>query len=231
MPVSVETSFCAGPPRAKMRPLGGQRPAKRRSVGATYFPHVEHDLARHAPAHAGVGKALAQRLCQRGLRRVARAPHNVLELHQRPFLRLAHALGREQGGNLAGAAHHALRAKGGVQRGDVRDAVQQRQHTRVLAHGRRDGRDAAGQVIGLAGEDDHVVLWVDLPGQHGLDLQRGLVFGALQHQAVGGDVLRACLAHEKGHISTGLMQPAAKVAADGASAEDQDFHEIGRGSP
>ncbi len=214
MLASVETSFCAGPLQAKMRPLGGQRPAKRRSVGATYFPHVEHDLARHAPAHAGVGKALAQRLCQRGLRRVARAPHEALELHQR----LDHALGRERGGDLAGAAHHALWAKGGIQRGDVRDAVEQGQHTGVLTHGRGDGRDAAGQVIGLAGEDDHVVFGLDLPGQHGLDLQRGLVFGALQHQAVGGDVLRPCGAHKEGHVCARLMQPAAKVAADGASA-------------
>ena len=202
-----------------MRPLGGQRPAKRWSVGATSFPHVEHDLVRHAPAHAGVGKALAQRLRQRGLRRVARAPHDALELHQR----LDHALGRQRGRNLASAAHHARLAKGGVERVDVRDAVQQRQHASVGTHGRCDGGDAAGQVVGLAGEDDHVVrrlrlLFPHLFFQYGFDLQRGFVFGALQHQAVGGDVLRPCRAHQKGHVSAGLMQPAAKVAADGACA-------------
>jgi N-carbamoyl-L-amino-acid hydrolase len=70
----VKTSFTAGPPQGETRPLGGQRPAQRRSVGAkTLLTGSHYDTVRNGGKYDGrlgifVPMACVQQLNQAGRR-------------------------------------------------------------------------------------------------------------------------------------------------------------------
>ena len=82
------------------------------------------------------------------------------------------AFGRERRRNPAGAADHARRAELGGQPVDVREPVQERHHVRGRTHRRADRLDRGVEVVGLAGEEDEVVLGPDVGLLHELRAAR-----------------------------------------------------------
>ena len=58
-----EQGFAAGPPQGENSPLGGQRPAQRRSVGVQLFPHGdEHSAAGRAPGDGNADRPRPRRM-------------------------------------------------------------------------------------------------------------------------------------------------------------------------
>ena len=70
-----------------------------------------------------------------------------------------------------------------------------------------------------------VEFFVELVGLHGRRvLQRDVAARALDHEA-GGRQFRCALGpYQKGDVTAGLQQPAAKIAADGAGADHENAH-------
>ena len=69
---------------------------------------------------------------------------------------------RDQQGDLRDTAEHPLRAEAFGQALDMRDAVEQGQDQRPLAHRRRKVADGGLQVIGFAAQQNQVICTADL---------------------------------------------------------------------
>jgi hypothetical protein len=122
------------------------------------------------------------------------------------------------------AAEHPLAAETLIQRGVVRDPVQERQHAGFRVDRGRDGIERAPQVIGLRREEHQIVAGLDLVLSHAANLEFGVAVPALDAQALALDRLSALRAHEEGHLRPFFRQAAAEIAADAAGAQNQDLH-------
>ena len=102
-----------------------------------------------------------------------RAQHARLQLLAERLLRLApvaerqymrlvqmshRAVRGQHRGDLAKAAQHPCGAECLIEPVQMRHAVQQRQHLRRGAHGRRNGRDRIIQIVGLAAEQNDIIV-------------------------------------------------------------------------
>jgi hypothetical protein len=112
-----------------------------------------------------------------------------------------------------------------LQRVDVGNAVEHRQHGGAGVHRRAYGGDRVLQVVGLAGEQHHVPAGRGLPRREQRDgaAAEGAI-GAFDHQPIAFQLGAAAGADEKGHLGARFEEPPAEIAAEGARPEHQDSH-------
>jgi hypothetical protein len=103
-------------------------------------------------------------------------------------------------------------------------AVQQRHHRGVRADRRGDRLDRRVEVVGLAGQQHDVVGPAFGALQHRLHLLGDVALGALDHQAVALQRLAPRRTNQESDVGAALVQASADIAADRASAQNQDSH-------
>ena len=94
-------------------------------------------------------------------------------------------------------------------------------------HRRGDRVHGACEVVGLAGEEDHVVLGPQLLGEHCAHVELRVAGRAFDHEPVARELLAPLRAHEERDVGARFREAPAEVAADAAGAEDEDAHERG----
>ena len=89
-----------------------------------------------------------------------------------------------------------------------------------------EGLHRVGQVERLATQQDQVERLAQTVSQDRWRRLVDIAARATDRQSRARQLLCAARTNQKGHVAAGLKQPAAKIAADGAGADDQGAHDF-----
>ena len=182
-----------------------------------FLPHLLADIRHRLGDHADGGpEGLSQ--CRRAGRV---ATGQFAKGEPAPIIELLHdAIGPERGLDFRQPPQHVSRPKGSLQRLDMRQAIEHRQHRHMPVHRRAQGGDGIGQIIGLGGHDRDVIARAQFLGGDGLHREGRIAKGADNAQTMLGQGLAARRADQKGHIPAGLGQAAAEISTQRPGAQN-----------
>src|SRR5215469_3008795 len=106
----------------------------------------------------------------------------------------------------------------------MREAVQQREDSRLRADRGADRFDRGGEIVGFAGKKDDIRGCRYLVMRDGTHPSAEIPKAAFDPQPMFLQAGLASFADEKGNVTAALDEPAAEIPADSAGAERNDFH-------
>src|SRR6185437_4706956 len=122
------------------------------------------------------------------------------------------------------AAEHGMVTKSLGQQVEMAHAIEQRQNRGVRSDRGRKRQHRLWQVVSLATEQNEVVRLAESPGLNCRCRQIGVSPWTADREAGACQLLASSRSDEEGYVPAALQQPAAKVAANGTGADDQDAH-------